>query len=50
MNKTKKLLKWVSIALIIFGIFVGGVGLVTGGLDKIDFFYFRDLAESIELF
>ena len=46
----KKFLKWSSVGLIITGVVIGGIGLLFGGLDKVDFLYFRDLAENIKIF
>lgn len=46
----KKFLKWASIGLIAIGIVVGGVGLLAGGLENVDFLYFRDFIENIKLF
>ena len=40
----KKFLKWASIGLLVIGIIVGGIGVLTGGIDKADFLYFRDFA------
>ena len=46
----KKFLKWASIGLIAIGIVGGGIGLLSGGLDKVDFLYFREFIENIKLF
>ena len=46
----KKFLKWASIGLVAIGIIVGGIGMLSGGLDKVDFLYFRDFVENIKLF
>ena len=46
----KKFLKWSSVALIAIGIVVGSIGMITGGLNNVDFLYFRDFVENINLF
>ena len=45
----KKFLKWASLGLIAIGIVVCGIGLLIGGLDNVDFIYFRELIENIKL-
>jgi len=46
----KKFLKWASIGLVAVGIVVGGIGLLSGGLDKVDFLYFSEFVQNIKLF
>ena len=46
----KKFLKRASIGLVAIGIVACGIGMLSGGLDKVDFLYFRDFVENIKLF
>ena len=46
----KNFLKRMSIGLVIGSIVVGVIGLIVGGLDNVDFLYFRDFVSNINLF
>ena len=42
----KKFFKWSSVGLVVIGIVIGGLGLLSGGLDKVDFMYFSELLNN----
>ena len=46
----KKFLKWASIACLTVGIIVGGIGILKGGLNEVDFLYWIDVIKSIKIF